>query len=112
MFGESGRCRPPGELDAIGIYLLRRSALTLDHHLLDLRYGFAGIQTLGAGARAIEDRMAAIETEGVFELVETFLRRFISAVGQPAPGLEQNGRSQEAIAVPPMAWASGGAAEA
>jgi hypothetical protein len=46
-----------------------------------MRYGFAGIQTLGAGPRAIEDRMAAIKSEGIFELVEALLRRFISAVG-------------------------------
>ena len=56
--------------------------------------------------------MTTIQAEGVFKLIETLLSRFVSAVGQPAPGLEQNCRSKETVAVPPMARASGRAAEA
>jgi hypothetical protein len=55
--------------------------LALDHCFFDVRYGFAGIQTLGTSPRAIEDCMAAIKSKGIFELAEALLLRFISAVG-------------------------------
>ena len=56
--------------------------------------------------------MAPIKPERVFERVEPFSLRLVAAVRQPAPCLQEYRRSQEAIAVPPVARASGSAAEA
>lgn len=56
--------------------------------------------------------MAAIEAEGIFQLVQALTRHFIAAVRQPAIGLEQNGRAKELIRIPPVARARCGAARA
>ena len=56
--------------------------------------------------------MAAVQSKRIFEGVEPLTRGFVSAVDQPAIGLEKHGRPQESIAVPPMARASGRAAKA
>src|SRR5262249_57543347 len=64
---------------------------TLDHQLLDFRYGLGGIESLGAGLRAVHNGMAAIEAERVFEIVEPVTSRLVSAVDDPAIGLQQRG---------------------
>jgi hypothetical protein len=56
--------------------------------------------------------MAPVEPERVFDDVEPFARRFVAAVNKPAPSLEKRGGTQETIAVPPMAGAARGEAEA
>ncbi len=56
--------------------------------------------------------MAAIETERVLEIVETLAGRLIAAVDQPAIGLQQNGRTQITVAIPPVAGTGRGAAGA
>ena len=56
--------------------ILQRSfslSLTLHHHLLDFRDGLGGVQPLRAGLRAIHDGVAAIELEGVVELLQPLL---------------------------------------
>src|SRR4029078_13351223 len=42
------------------------SDAALDHQLLELGDGLGGVETLGAGFGAVENGMAAIQTEGVF----------------------------------------------
>src|SRR6185437_11715566 len=69
-------------------------------------------QSLGAGARAVEDGVAPIEAERVLEGVEAGFLGLVAAVGQPPPGLEQYGGTQETVAVPPMARAPRRAGEA
>ena len=56
--------------------------------------------------------MAAIEPEGILQRVEPLIRRAVPRIGDPAIGLEQDGGAEEAIAVPPVTRAGGGAAEA
>ena len=56
--------------------------------------------------------MAAIEPEGIFQRGEPLGRRAVPRIGDPAIGLEQDGGAEEAIAVPPVTRAGGGAAEA
>jgi hypothetical protein len=91
---------------------LRLSTSALDHHFLDICNGLSGVQSLRAGPGAVEDGMATVEPERVFEDVEPFACRFVAAVNKPAPSLEKRGRTQETFAVPPMAGAARGAAEA
>ena len=81
----------------------RPSGSPLDHRLLDLGDGLAGIQPLGARPRAVENGVAPIEPERILETIQPLPRCLIAAVGQPALGLKQNGRAEEAIRVPPMA---------
>jgi len=55
--------------------------------------------------------VAAIQPKRVFKIVETFARRFVPAIGKPAISLQEYGRSQKAIAIPPMARTSRRTAE-
>src|SRR5262245_40195413 len=87
--------------------------LTTRHHeLLDLRNRLRGIQSLRTGLRAIHDGVAAIETEWILEIVEALARRLVAAVGDPAIRLQQDCRTEIPVAVPPIARAARGAAEA
>src|SRR5215475_6572456 len=92
--------------------LRQPSNRALDHHLLDLGDGLGRVQVLGAGLRAVHDGVAAIEPERVLELVQPLAPGLVAAIRQPALGLQQDGRAQVALAVPPIGWAGGRAAEA
>src|SRR3569623_772731 len=87
-----------------------QNALGLE--LLDLGDRLGRVETLGAGVRAIHDRMTAIEAERILELVEPLAGHLVAAVGEPAIGLEQDRRTEELVAVPPIARARGRAAGA
>src|SRR5471030_3190389 len=84
----------------------------LDHQLLDLGDRLGRIEALGTGLGAVHDRVAAIEPERVLELVEALALGFVAAVGDPAIGLQQDGRAEIAVAAPPVAGARSRAAEA
>src|SRR3546814_20372073 len=47
-----------------------------------------------------------LETERVFQFVKPFARHFVAAVGQPAIGLKENGRTKKLVRIPPIAWAT------
>jgi hypothetical protein len=79
---------------------------------LDFCDSLAGIESLWTSAGAVQNGVAPIKAERIFKSIESPASRFVAAVGQPAPRLQEDGRSQEAIAVPPVAWAAGGTAEA
>src|SRR3954452_22990341 len=81
-------------------------------HLLDFGDRLGGVEVLRAGAGAVQDRVAAIEAERVFERVEPLAGLFVAAVGQPAIGLQQHRRAEIALAVPPVGRARGRAAKA
>ena len=84
----------------------------LDHHALDLGDGLGGVEALRAGLGAVHDGVAAVEPERVLEIVEPLAGRLVAAVLEPAVGLQQRGRAEEALAVPPVARAGGRAAGA
>ena len=65
-----------------------------------------GIQSFWTGPGAIENGVAPIQPERVFKIVEPLVLRFVTAVRQPAPRLQQHRRTEEAITVPPMARTS------
>src|SRR3546814_19251100 len=67
---------------------------------------------LRAGPGAVHDGVAAVEPEGILELVEPLAGRLVAAVGDPAVSAQQDGGAQVAVAVPPVARAGGRAAEA
>src|SRR6185369_16014735 len=105
----SGGPRPPS---ARRLPVSCRSRCPFGDQLLGFRDRFRWIQPLGTDIRAIHDRVTAIEAEWIFEAVEPLAGGFVAAVGEPAIGLQQDGRSEEAILVPPVARAARRAAEA
>src|SRR3546814_7380844 len=54
----------------------------------------------------MHDRVAAIEAEGIFQLVEPFAGHLVAAVGEPAIGLKKDRGAEELVAVPPIARAA------
>src|SRR5436190_14244745 len=83
--------------------LIERSMLAFDHHLLDFGDGLRGVQILRAGFGAVHDRMAAIQAERIFEIVQPFAGSLVARIDDPAVCREQGGGPEVAIAVPPVA---------
>src|SRR6185437_13244069 len=94
------------------MFIARAASAPLDQLLLDVADRLGGIQPLGAGIGAVHDGVAAIELERVFELVEPLAGLFVAAVLEPSRRLEQHRRTEIALALPPIARAGRGAAEA
>ena len=91
---------------------MQTSAAALDQHFFDVGDRLSGIQPLGAGPRAIQNGVASVEPERVFEAVEPLACGLVAAVDEPPVRLEEHGGPEETVAVPPVAWAARGAAEA
>src|SRR5258705_3877986 len=83
----------------------KASDLPLDHHQLEFGNGLGRIEALRAGLGAVHDGVAAIEPERVLEIVEPLAGGLVARILDPARGLQQRGRPQEALAVPPIARA-------
>src|SRR5438128_11013207 len=90
----------PGTLPALG------------HHSLGIGNRPRRVEPFRAGLGAVHDRVAAIEPERVLEPVEALAGALISAVSEPTIRLQQDGRTEIAVLVPPVARARGRAAEA
>ena len=100
VFADCGARRPRSETGAP------------DDRLLDETDRLGWIKAFRAGRGAIHDRVAAIETERVVQIVEPLLGGFITTVHDPAIGLQQHCRAKIAVTGPPPTRACGGAAEA
>src|SRR5580704_19656485 len=81
------RCRimtPPSTLRFGHARACRRKAAAsddaLDQHLLHLRDGLGGVQSLRTHLRAVQDGVAAVELERVLEVVEPLAGRLVAAV--------------------------------
>src|SRR5690348_9465154 len=85
------------------------SVLALGQKLLDFSYSLGRVQALRAGPGAVHDGVATVELEGVLEVVQALARGLVAAVRDPAIGLQQDGGTQVAVAVPPVAGAARGA---
>jgi len=88
------------------------SNLTRDHHVLDFRNRFGGIQALRTGLRTVHDCVAAIQSERIFQEVQPLSSGLITRVRKPAIGLQKRGRSKITVAIPPIAGARRRAASA
>src|SRR5262245_15658269 len=73
------------------------SHLPLDHHALDLGDGLGRVEALRAGLGAVHDGVAAVEAERILELVEALAGGLVAAVLEPAVGLQQRRRAEEAL---------------
>src|SRR6059058_6134716 len=92
--------------------LLQASDRAADQHFLDLADRLVRIQALRAHVRAIHDRLAAEQAVRVFQVVQALVGRFVARVGDEAVGLQQAGRADELVRVPPERRAGGRAAGA
>src|SRR6185503_8759300 len=90
----------------------RFSMLAFKYLLFDLGDRLRRIEVLRTGLGAVHDGVAAIQPEWIFQVVESFSRRLVTAVDDPAIRRQQGRGSQIAIAVPPVARARGRAAGA
>src|SRR5262245_58508963 len=72
--------RPDAPASVRGAAAYGRSA-PRHHQLLDLGDGLGRIEVLRAGPGAVHDGVAAIEAEGVLEIVEPLAGRLVAAVG-------------------------------
>src|SRR6516225_4295200 len=88
------------------------SHLPFDQFQLELSDRFRRVETLRARLGAVHDGVAAVEPERILEIVEPFAGGFIARILDPARSLQERGRSEEALAVPPIARAGGRAAGA
>src|SRR5216684_965084 len=89
-----------------------RLNLAFDQLQLELGNRLGGIEALRAGLGAVHDGVATIEPERVLEIVEPLAGGFVARILDPSRGLQQRGRPQEALAVPPIARAGRRAAGA
>lgn len=78
--------------------------------LLDVGNGETGVETLGAGTRAVENGVAAVQAHGVVESVLALGVALITGIGEPAVRLEEDGRAEVLLGVPPVRGARGRAA--
>src|SRR5450755_1153729 len=84
-----------------------RSKSAKRQNLLDLADRLGWIQVLRASLSAVHDGVAPIEPEWILQLIETLAARLVAAVDNPPVGRQQRRRTQVAIAVPPVAGATG-----
>src|SRR5258707_15405262 len=111
MLGESGRVRLGVEFTIWRSLRLQSLTPTLDQHLFDVGDRFSGIQPLGTSPRAIENGMASIQSERIFEVVEPLAGCLVATVNKP-PGLPGGARQGRGNARrPPVARTTWGAAE-
>src|SRR5690606_32265327 len=79
--------------------------LAVDHRLLERGDLLGWIEALRAGLGAVHDGVAAIEPERILEIVEAMAGALVARVLDPAVGLQQRGRSEVAVGIPPVARA-------
>ena len=89
-----------------------RSIPAFREHLLGFSDRPGRVEPLRTRLRAVHDRVAAIQPERVFQVVEPFTGGLIAAIDKPAIGLQQNGGAKIAVTVPPVARTAGRAAGA
>ena len=85
---------------------------TNGHLLLNLRNGLARVQTLGAGACAVENGVATVQAHAVLEVGLALGLALVARVGEPAVALQQDRGAEVLFRVPPVRRARGRAASA
>ena len=81
--------------------------LVSSQHLLDLGNGPGRVQTLGAGPCAVKDSVATVHAHAVVNGVLALGGLLVTRIGQPSVGLEEDGRAEVLLAVPPVRRAGG-----
>src|SRR6516164_3990471 len=104
----------PAGNDENEIHRVRRGLypLPFNHELLQFGDRLCRVETLGTGLRAVEDRHAAVQAEGVLGLIKALASRLVARIDHPAIGVQERGWAEIAVRVPPIFRTRGGAAGA
>ncbi len=79
-----------------------RQSLRQRHLLLDLRNGLGRVEPLGTDSGTVHDGMTTIQTHRVVHLRFTFRFVLVARVGEPTERLQQDGRTQVLLRIPPI----------
>src|SRR5208282_5336518 len=82
-----------------------RLNLPLDQRPLEISDDLRRVEVLWASLGAIQDGVAAVQAERVFQIVEPLAGRLVARVHDPALRLQQRGRPEIAVGIPPIARA-------
>ena len=80
--------------------------MSFHQHLFDLGDGLGRVEAFRTGRSAVHDRVTAIKAEGVLEVIEAFALVIVTAIREPAVGLQENRRAQIPFRVPPITRAA------
>ena len=83
-----------------------------DHQFLDLADRLGRIQALRTDVDAVHDGVATEQAVRVFQVVQAAAGGFVAAVRDEAVGLQQAGRADELVRIPPERRAGSGTARA
>lgn len=72
------------------------------HILLDLLDRLGRVQALGTRSRAVEDGVASVQAHAVVEHLASLGVALVAGVVEPAVRLQEDGRTQVLLAVPPV----------
>ena len=78
-----------------------------NHELFDLGDSLSRIKALWTGVCAAHNGVTPIEAEWTFKVVQAFAGSLISAIHDPTICLQQDGRTEITVAVPPVTWTTG-----
>lgn len=82
------------------------------HALLDLGNSQSWVQSLGARPRAVENGVASVQAHAVVKGVLALCLLLVSRVSNPSVRLEEDGRAEVLLLIPPVRWARSRAAGA
>src|SRR5690606_37342694 len=88
------------------------SGTALQQHVTDVTDGPGRVQTLGTYVHAVHDATATEHTERIVHGRQALFGHRVTAVSQETIGLQQRGRAEELVRVPPEGRATGRAARA
>src|SRR5207245_11178859 len=77
---------------------VHRLSVAPGQHFLDLRDRLGRIEVLRADVGAVHDGMAAVQPEGILELIEPLAGRLVAAVDDPAVSGQQGCGTEEPLA--------------
>lgn len=83
----------------------RHASTSKSHILLDLLDGLCWIQALGTSSRAVEDGVAPVQAHAVVEHLPPLGVALVARVVEPAVRLQEDGRTEVLLAVPPVGGA-------
>ena len=83
------------------------SLVAFDHQFLEFGDGSGGIEALRTVDCAIHDGVTTIQAEWILKCVESFTGGLITAIDDPAVGLQQDRGPKKPFTVPPIARTGG-----
>ena len=84
-----------------------RLSCPVEQHRADMTNCLGGIQAFGTHVDAVLNTVATEHAEGVIQLGQTVVGRGITTVGEKSVRLQQTGRTDKAVGVPPEGRTTG-----